>query len=271
MTRFFRGSIFSLKLSLASMFITLITLVVLNALTYHRSSESINNFINSRFVVLAHELENTILTGLNLGLPFRGLDGIQAQLETVKKTDPQVVAISVFESDETRSGRVLFNTRQAAIGGNVPLSWLERMRLDYGEYWSFLDDDIMNVGITLKNSFGHIIGGVVIRYDQSYTQIQLNRLLKKMLLLSCLLFIISSVLIFAINYTSFTHTGHSFYAMTHHIQSLLYNRPQPDLAYDPNLVPEFQNMISRIQTLFDTLNDIEQTIQIEHSDEPTAA
>lgn len=86
---------------------------LISLLNYYNFCEDLEEFINSRFMVVAQDLKNSVEYGLNLGLGLAELKNMQPLLTAAHDHDPDISNLMVvdadnniiFHSDATRDGQ----------------------------------------------------------------------------------------------------------------------------------------------------------------------
>ena len=105
------------------------------------------------------DIKRIVEDSMNLGLALNMLRNTQALIERRNAEDPVILGISVY--DEQR--RVLFDTNRESIGEPLDPRWLS-LTPDQPA-WTGRTPRAAFTGAPLVNSFGKIVGGIVLRYD----------------------------------------------------------------------------------------------------------
>lgn len=129
--------------------ITALALGLTVFLNLGKLDRTITELAQSRLQFTVENLRENLETGLDLGLSVRGLGNAQAALDTEMAQDPDIVSITVFESD----GAVAFHSGRgpagAASAGALPAE----------------SSDI--VLASLSDNLGHRVGRIELRYARA--------------------------------------------------------------------------------------------------------
>lgn len=131
-------------------------------LNYYKFEKTITNIVSSRFNVVVNGLQGDLEGALNLGFSLNELRDLQQLIEREKSRDSLITSIDVVGED----GQILASTTSSLVGTSQPEDWTKIMlRSDQRAWRSALDEELV-AGITLRNSYGRIAGGVTLRYDR---------------------------------------------------------------------------------------------------------
>jgi len=136
----------------------------LNFFKYRSNAERI---LKERLVVTGTSIEMSIRSSLALGLQFADLGTLPSMLERERATDDLILSIEVFDTD----GKPLYSTDRLRAARNVPEAWLAAARQAKGADWFVKSGPESAAGIAIENSFGLLLGYVVLRYSEE----QINR------------------------------------------------------------------------------------------------
>jgi hypothetical protein len=129
-------------------------------LNYYNYGKTYRELNVARVAVVARDLRQAIESGLNVGLAPRNNTQLASSLAVAKEqTDGLRFAVVIDEA-----AKKLVEVGEAASNQD----WLRRLR-DLGKESSWLgeDDDTYQVGLPFRNSFGVIVGAVVLGYDKA--------------------------------------------------------------------------------------------------------
>lgn len=109
----------------------------------------------SRLHFILADLKDNLETGLDLGLPIRGLGNAQAAIDFETRADPDILSISVVDAE----GVVVFHSGSAAATAMAALASVK------GESWNRREPTALVSGLKLSNDFGVTAGAVVMHYS----------------------------------------------------------------------------------------------------------
>ena len=129
----------------------------LNNYNYRKTYQELNV---ARIMVVARDLRQAIESGLNVGLSPRSNTQLATALTIVKdRTDGVRFAVVIDEAAKT-----LVEVGEAGTNQD----WLRRLqRAGAAASWLSEDADTYQVGLPFRNSFGVIVGAVVLGYDKA--------------------------------------------------------------------------------------------------------
>ena len=133
-------------------------------LNFYKYDSTLSDLLRSRFTFLLRDMRNTLETGIDLGLPLRGLDNVPELIGGNAARNPDILSIEVFDP----GGTVLFSTDTSFVGDLVAATWLDRWHKSTQPIWSTRERDADTLGITLQNSLGQTAGAIALRYDRSW-------------------------------------------------------------------------------------------------------
>lgn len=137
-------------------------LILTAFLNYYKFEKTITNIVSSRFNVVINGLQGDLESALNLGFSLNELRDLQQLIEREKSRDSMITSIDVVGDD----GQILSSTTAELVGTSQPEEWTKiMMRSDQRAWRSALDEELV-AGITLRNSYGRIAGGVTLRYSR---------------------------------------------------------------------------------------------------------
>jgi len=148
-----------LRLGLPISLIIALAIGFISFLNYYNYRKTYQQLNVARIMVVARDLRQAIESGLNVGLAPRSNTQLAASL-----------AVAKDHIDGVRFAVVIDETAKRLVGvGDAAANqdWLRRLQR-VGEELSWLgeDDDTYQVGLPYRNSFGVIVGAVVLGYDK---------------------------------------------------------------------------------------------------------
>jgi len=149
-----------LRLGLPISLIIALAIGFISFLNYYNYRKTYQQLNVARVMVVARDLRQAIESGLNVGL--------------VPRSNTQLATSLTIAKDHTDGVRFAVVIDQAAKrlveagGAAANQDWLRRLQR-VGEIVSWLgeDDDTYQVGLPYRNSFGVIVGAVVLGYDKA--------------------------------------------------------------------------------------------------------
>jgi len=149
-----------LRLGLPLSLIIALAIGFISFLNYYNYRKTYQQLNVARIMVVARDLRQAIESGLNVGLAPRSNTEIATSLAVAKDHIEGVRFAAVIDEAAKR----LVGVGDAAANQD----WLRRMQR-VGEELSWLgeDDDTYQVGLSYRNSFGVIVGAVVLGYDKA--------------------------------------------------------------------------------------------------------
>lgn len=157
-----RGKL-SLKIVLMLQLVFGMALLLTALLNYFKFEKTVTNVISSRFVVTVNGLQGDIENAMNLGLSLPELRDLQQLIEREEASDDQILAIEIADP----AGTVLFSTDKNRIDSRLPDDWIRTMSRSDTNIWQESFEDNPVLGATLRNTFGQVAGGVMLRYAKS--------------------------------------------------------------------------------------------------------
>ena len=149
-----------LRLGLPISLIIALAIGFISFLNYYNYRKTYQQLNVARIMVVARDLRHAIESGLNVGLAPRSNTQLAASL-TVAKDHTDGVRFAVVIDEAAK--------KLVEVGGAATnQDWLRRLK-SAGEELSWLgeDDDTYQVGLPYRNSFGVIVGAVVLGYDKT--------------------------------------------------------------------------------------------------------
>jgi hypothetical protein len=149
-----------LRLGLPISLIIALAIGFISFLNYYNYRKTYQQLNVARVTVVARDLRQAIESGLNVGLAPRNNTQLANALATAKDhTDGARFAVVIDQA-----ARRLVEVGEAAANQD----WLQRLQRA-GEIVSWLgeDDNTYQVGHPFRNSFGVIVGAVVLGYDKA--------------------------------------------------------------------------------------------------------
>ncbi len=150
----------SLKISLPIILVSVLAIGLTVFLNIGKLERTLSDVEESRLRFTLSDLRENLETGLDLGLPVKGLGNAQAAIDFEAKQHPEILSIDVIDN----SGAVVFHT-----GGAAPASgqaWRQAIATRARD-WQARDSDAMVAGTKMSNNLGVTAGAIVLRYSRA--------------------------------------------------------------------------------------------------------
>lgn len=139
--------------------ICLFAVALTAGLNFYKFQSTLEELLRSRFAFLLRDMRNTLETGIDLGLPLRGLDNAQELIRDQAARDPDILSIEIFDAQ----GTVLYSTDTSFVGDLVASSWLDHWRRATQDIWGLREPDANTLAITLEDNLGQVAGAIALR------------------------------------------------------------------------------------------------------------
>lgn len=159
------GFFHSLKfyLALSIIIIMSFSLVVISSLNYYNFEKDLDNFVQSRFLVIAKDLKTTVEYGLNLGLGLAELKTIQHIIEVIARNDKDISSLFILDME----GRILFHSDPSKIDKVLGDKWMREFAGSGPEGALFKQNEYYISVMPLINNFDVTVGLLVLSYPQA--------------------------------------------------------------------------------------------------------
>lgn len=132
-------------------------------LNYFKYRSTVDRLIHARLAVIGKGIENSIQASLALGLTFDELTVLPSLIDRERTADPLIREIKVFDS----KGQTIYGTNAQSMNQAAPADWLAAAHRAGDASWSVIDKDNSAVGLTIKNSFGLVVGYLALNYSRT--------------------------------------------------------------------------------------------------------
>lgn len=139
--------------------VVLLALALTTLLNALRFEETLENLVEQRLDVVAHEIASDVVVGLDLGLRIEAMDNLQAIIERLRDQVGGVAAVTLHDCD----GRTIAATR--APGHRTDVAAPQRLAARAGSHWRHFEPEGIALGLAITNSYGECAGGVVLEYE----------------------------------------------------------------------------------------------------------
>jgi hypothetical protein len=155
------------KILAALLMVLIIALTTTATLGYFIYERTLSGLVTSRFEFIAMELKRKVEAGLDLGLPLGELENVNELLRQEIFTDKALVRLSI----ENARGIILFDTDTSRIGTKSSSPWLDSS-MQAGPKSSDMLVREPQIEVPLVNSFGKVVGGLLVDYSKDYYDIK---------------------------------------------------------------------------------------------------
>ena len=132
-------------------------------LNYFKYRSTADRLIHARLTVIGKGIENSIQASLALGLTFNELTTLPSLIERERQADPLIREIKVFDP----KGQPIYSTNAQGMTQAAPANWLAAARRAGDAPWSLIDGENSAVGLSIKNSFGLLVGYLALNYSRT--------------------------------------------------------------------------------------------------------
>jgi sensor histidine kinase regulating citrate/malate metabolism len=149
-----------MKIVAALLMVSIIALTTTATLAYFIYERTLSGLVLSRFEFIATELKRKVEAGLDLGLPLGELENVNDLLRQEISTDKALVRLSI----ENARGITVFDTDTSRIGTKSSLNSPVQAEPK--------GSDVLvrepQIRVPLVNSFGKVVGGLLVEYSKDY-------------------------------------------------------------------------------------------------------
>ncbi|MCP5158906.1 MAG: hypothetical protein H6974_01345 [Gammaproteobacteria bacterium] len=163
-------------------------------MNYAKFERTFSNLTQSRLAFLIQDLRDTLEFGLDLGLDPAAMANTAAILTREATQDPHILSISVFDDQK----RVLHQYQSDLLKHHpvAPLAsaWLATVLQTIAKTPQHVSDsETLMVGIPLVNNFGRTVGALILRYDRSFYDQELQHTLFDLIRAALLILVATSL------------------------------------------------------------------------------
>lgn len=234
-----------MSIKITATIITLIALVIGLAvlMNYAKFENTFNGLTESRLGFLVQDLRDTLEFGLDLGLDPAAMTNTVAILTREAAQDPHILSILVFD-DESH----ILHRYQSDLLKDHPLAapapaWLEAVLHTTAKTPRHTRDlQTLMVGVPLTNNFGLTVGGLILRYDRSFHDQELENTLSDLIHAALLILVAVSLITLASVWWLFRDTRRELRQVGAALEQFLENRRDESLPPDGHSVLEKLNV-----------------------------
>ncbi|HCB13958.1 MAG TPA: hypothetical protein DEP36_10385 [Gammaproteobacteria bacterium] len=197
-------------------------------MNYAKFERTFNGLMQSRLAFLVQDLRDTLEFGLDLGLDPAAMANTAAILTREAAHDPHILSISVFNEQ----GHILYQYQSKLLDPHpvTPLTpaWLETVLQTASKTPQHISDpETLMVGIPLINNFGRTVGGLILRYDRSFHDQELQQTLFNLIRAALLILIAASLVALLSVWLLFRSTRRELRQVRIALEDFLENQQRP--------------------------------------------
>lgn len=147
---------------MCTMLVLLVVMGLLFMMSYFKFQTTLTTLIQNRLTVVGITISESIHSAVDLGLALREVRTADTLIDRAKLSDPGIESIEIYDP----SGRILYSTQEGKANGTVPDDFLQVQKDADGRTWGLDMGNVFVSGVSLVNSFGQPIGGVVLTYSK---------------------------------------------------------------------------------------------------------
>ncbi|MGB0694831.1 MAG: hypothetical protein ACPGOY_04230 [Rhodospirillaceae bacterium] len=140
------------KIGGAMVTVIVLALCLTTLLNYLRFEETYSRLVENRLSIVAAEVAETAVTGIDLGLPLTALETLPPAMERQMARDPEITGVLAHDCSFAPVAQVGVVPEELALTDAL----LQRDR------WRFFTDEIVAVGRSFTDSLGDCAGGVAV-------------------------------------------------------------------------------------------------------------
>ena len=163
-------------------------LALLAGLVTLQYEATLSRLIQGRLAVLAQTSRASLSAALSLGLPLSTVRNAQAILERGRQTDPEIVAVHVFEP----GGRILHSTDPDHLTSVRSEASFASSAAE-GDLWHAQTDEYLLSGARLLDASSRSAGGLVIVYPRSELTVPVRAMVARLAVYGAGVLLVASV------------------------------------------------------------------------------
>jgi hypothetical protein len=146
------------RLSLALALVLALAFGLIGFLAYEKHRKAYAGLVQARIGAVALDLAARVDAGLNMGLPLSAMSNLQEMFQREAAGDADILSIDAFDA----RGRILYSSDPARIGTQAPAEWPRAAAAS--RQWRIEGGAEFVAGVSARNSFDSLEGGLVLRY-----------------------------------------------------------------------------------------------------------
>lgn len=182
----------STKAFVCSILLMLVVMGLLFMMSVFKFQSTLTGLVQNRLTVVGESIADSLEGAVDLGLSLFELHTADDLIARARENDPGIEAIDIFDP----RGRVLFSTAPDRVGNPVTAKVVETQARTEGRNWGFEDDVLFASGVTLTDSIGQTIGGVLFTYSKAEFRVKVRELTTTLLRNMTLIFSVFAPLAF---------------------------------------------------------------------------
>lgn len=151
------------KAYLCLVLLMLVVMSLLFMMSVFKFQTTLTHLVQSRLTVVGESIADSLEGAVDLGLTLYELRTADALITRAKENDPGIEAIDIFDP----AGQILYSTAPGRAGDVIPAQVLDVQDQAEGRTWGLDDKAAFSSGVTLTDSIGQTIGGVLFTYSKA--------------------------------------------------------------------------------------------------------
>ena len=143
--------------------VMLVVMTLFFILSTFRFQATLNQLVQSRLTVVGQSIADSLEAAVDLGLGLYELRTADLLINRAKENDPGIEVIDVFDP----GGQILYSTAQNRAGDLVEPEVLTAQDRSGDRTWALEGDTVFSSGVTLTDSIGQAVGGVLFTYSKT--------------------------------------------------------------------------------------------------------
>lgn len=212
-----------LRVAALLLFVSASVLLLISFLNYSNYRKTYSELCFTRHLVLAKDLRQSVVGGLNIGLSsMENVRLSQALTELVRRHD-DVRYVAIIEDEAGLVG-------EGHIPANMKPVWHARLRsVQADSYWQASDRGTIELGLPFVNNFNVKTGAVIIGYERTPIEQACSAMLLRLMADIAGALLVLAVLLFSSVYLLMRRFSHGLVQVDAGLQGVL-NAPEPPVV-----------------------------------------
>lgn len=172
----------SSKALVCSLLLMMVVMSLIIIMSHFRFQTTLTQLIHSKLTVISENIADSVEGAIDLGLSLSELQNTNMLIARGKKSDSQINTIDIF----TPNGEIMFSTAPQHIGKNIISDVLAAQSRSTERTWGMDSETEFTSGMTLTDSIGQSIGGVVLTYSKTRFSKKVSDLTASLILSACI-------------------------------------------------------------------------------------
>ena len=168
----------SAKAFVGLVLVMLVVMALFFMMSTFRFQATLNQLVQSRLTVVAQSIADSLEAAVDLGLGLYELRTANLLINRAKENDPGIEVIDVFDP----GGQILYSTAKNRAGDLVEPEVLTAQDISGDRTWSLDGDAVFSSGVTLTDSIGQTVGGVLFTYSKTNFNAKVATLTRSLIL-----------------------------------------------------------------------------------------